>query len=232
MKQLSVISVADSNALLERIFLDLGNLIAQKLQAQESFHLGLTGGRFGTALAKQIFSTSFAQNPKVNFWWSDERFLMAGDSDRNDSVVPENLRHERNVHAMPSADKYELVEAAQVASKNLEIVSDNPGQKLMDLTLLSVGPEGHIASLFPNHSALQSLDLVTAVADSPKPPKERLTWTISTINRSSQVWFIASGAEKLSAVTHLMAGDLTIPASNVAGIDATILYADKAALLS
>lgn len=232
MKQLAVISVADSDALLERVFIDIGNLIAQKLQNQSEFHLGLTGGRFGTALAKQIFTTSFAQNPKVHFWWSDERFLPAGDSERNDSVLPLNLRAAENIHAMPSSDLASLSQASQMASLELENLSVRSGEKLMDLTLLSVGPDGHIASLFPNHAALTETHLVTSVSDSPKPPKERLTWTIPTLNRSSQVWFLATGAEKLPAVTHLMAGDLTIPASLVSGKDANVLYADKAALLA
>lgn len=232
MKQLEVISSTDSKALLERVFIDLGNLIAQKLQSQSEFHLGLTGGRFGTELAKQIFSTSFAQNPKVNFWWSDERFLLVGDNNRNDSVVPNNLRAAKNIHALPSSNEVSLDQAAQIASLDLDKLSVQPDEKLMDLTLLSVGPDGHIASLFPNHAALQSTQLVTAVKDSPKPPKERLTWTIPTLNRSSQVWFLASGAEKLSAVTQLMAGDLSIPASHVSGIESSKLYADKAALLA
>ena len=232
MKQLEIISVADSNTLLERVFLDLGNLIAQKLQSQNEFHLGLTGGRFGAALAKQIFMTGFAQNPKVHFWWSDERFLPVGDSDRNDSVVPPELQAANNIHAMPSSEQVSLTEAARIASVELEKLPIQPTNKLMDLTLLSVGPDGHIASLFPNHAALTATNLVIAVADSPKPPKERLTWSIPTLNRSSQVWFLASGPEKLSAVTHLMAGDLSIPASHVSGIESSKLYADKAALLA
>ena len=232
MKQLEIISVADSNTLLERVFLDLGNLIAQKLQSQNEFHLALTGGRFGATLAKQIFMTGFAQNPKVHFWWSDERFLPAGDSDRNDSVVPPELQAANNIHSMPSSEQVSLTEAAQIASVELEKLPLQPTNKLMDLTLLSVGPDGHIASLFPNHAALTATNLVTAVADSPKPPKERLTWSIPTLNRSSQVWFLASGPEKLSAVTHLMAGDLSIPASHVSGIESSKLYADKAALLA
>lgn len=75
----------------------------------------------------------------------------------------------------------------------------------VDVVLLGVGPDGHIASLFPGHRALDTQGFVLAVPDSPKPPPERLTLSRMVIEAASHVLLVASGAEKgavLAAALH------------------------------
>ncbi len=229
MQQLEVISLADDSALVNRIITDLTNQVETLLASQNQINISLTGGRIGGQICAKIFDSTLVDNPKVHFWWSDERFLLASDEQRNDFQIPEKLRGLENIHLMPAADGMDLNTAVAKAESELSSLGQN---HLMDICLLSIGPDGHVASLFPNHSALQVSDLVVGISDSPKPPKFRITWSLNAINRSNQVWLIANGAEKLSAVNLVMAGAKDIPASNVHGITKTVLYAEKSALLS
>lgn len=229
MHQLEVISLTDQLALIDRVVTDLTGAVEKKLTTQNQINIGLTGGRLGSLLTSQLLSSPLAQNQKVHFWWTDERFLPVGDDQRNDSAVPDHLVNQPNLHPLAAANSSSMAKASEIANQQLAKLGP---EKLMDITLLSVGPDGHVASLFPNHQALTATDLVVAITDSPKPPKDRLTWTLGALNRSEQIWLLASGSEKLQAVTHLMAGDKEIPASNVHGLSRTVLYAEKSALLS
>lgn len=228
MHQLEVISIADESALIDRIISDLTNEIDSLLTKQDTVHISLTGGRIGSQISVLLLNSPIAANTKVNFWWSDERFLMANDEQRNDLVIPDNLRSAQNIHRMPTGNDLVLETAVAQVQENLANLGQN---QLMDICLLSIGPDGHVASLFPNHAALSTSELVVGISDSPKPPKLRITWSLNAINRSNQVWLIANGAEKSSAVTLVMAGAKDIPASNVHGLTKTVLYAEKSALL-
>jgi 6-phosphogluconolactonase len=99
--------------------------------------------------------------------------------------------------------------------------------------MLGVGPDGHVASLFPGHP---SLDVDDAIAlgetESPKPPPERISLTFAALNRSREVWFLVSGAEKAHAVRRGLAdsGDVhETPARGVHGRVSTLWFLDEAA---
>ncbi len=225
MQQLEVISLVNSQDLVDRVTEDLIKAATELLSTKSTVNIGLTGGRIGTEISKHLLNSALGTNSQVHFWWTDERFLPVGNAERNDSVIPAKLDTAKNLHRLPSSDHgYELADAADNAAADLAALNSD---KLMDFTLLSVGPDGHVASLFPNHAALTSESLVVGISDSPKPPKDRLTWTLAALNKSDQVWLLANGSEKESAVTHLMAGDKTIPAANVHGKNRTVLYYAK-----
>ena len=102
-----------------------------------------------------------------------------------------------------------------------------------DVLMLGVGPDGHVASLFPGHPALDATDTIAlGVTDSPKPPPERTTLSFECLNRSRQVWFLVSGEEKADAVRRGLAenGDVhETPARGVSGREATLWFVDDAA---
>jgi 6-phosphogluconolactonase len=98
--------------------------------------------------------------------------------------------------------------------------------------MLGIGPDGHIASLFPGFSQLDVDDaLAVGVTGSPKPPPERISLTLSALNRSRSVWFLVSGSGKAAAVAAALGGaDVhEIPAAGVTGREETIWFLDREA---
>ena len=166
----------------------------------------------------------------VDLWWGDERFVPAGDDDRNADATLATLRGplrltDRHVHVMPASDgDLDLDEAAAAYAKEL-------GGTVFDVCLLGMGPDGHVASLFPGHPGLSRPGTVVAVRDSPKPPPDRISVTMDVINRSRQVWFCVSGAEKAEAVARgvLGTGPDPVPAALASGTEATVWLVDTAA---
>jgi 6-phosphogluconolactonase len=179
---------------------------------------------------------------RLDVWWGDERFLAAGDPERNDTqaraalldAVPlDPLR----VHPMPAAggpDGDDPEAAASRYADELE-TAGGPGAAWLpyfDVLLLGVGEDGHVASIFPEHPVAYDTRPVAAVRGSPKPPPVRITLTFPTINTAEEVWLIAAGASKASAVGMALAGGagpMQVPAAGVHGVEVTKWLLDRAA---
>jgi 6-phosphogluconolactonase len=99
--------------------------------------------------------------------------------------------------------------------------------------MLGIGPDGHIASLFPGFPQLDVDDRIAVpVADSPKPPPERISLTFEALNHARSVWFLVSGGEKAEAVARALAEGTDrhdCPAAGVVGSEETIWFLDRAA---
>jgi 6-phosphogluconolactonase len=102
----------------------------------------------------------------------------------------------------------------------------------IDLNILGVGPDGHVASLFPGVADIDDLRNVFAITDSPKPPSVRLSFTMKFINEAREVWIVAAGESKAEAVAKIIEGDLSIPASYVSGQVRTRLIVDQASFFT
>lgn len=81
----------------------------------------------------------------------------------------------------------------------------------LDVVLLGAGPDGHIASLFPGHAALQATGVCVAVPDSPKPPPQRLSLTLPVLQDVEHAVLVAPGEAKAVALRRAHAGDESIP---------------------
>ena len=198
----------------------------------QDIHISLTGGRAGQVITAKLLE-ELGHNKFVHFWWSDERYVARNDSDRT-APDTSTLNLECHIHPVLGSDESPDVNASALAYAaslhqytTTRFCADNT---MMDICILSVGPDGHIASLFPHHKELDSTAAVVAVLDSPKPPAERVTWTYPTINASRNIWLVATGTEKLDAVTALRNNaDLNdIPAAGARGKRETRLYTDLA----
>lgn len=204
-------------------------------------HLVLTGGTVGIAMLAAV-----ATNPVrdavdwsgVHLWWGDERFLPDGDPDRNETQARHALLDHlatlpsENVHPMPAADGSLTVEEAaeRYAAELASFAAEGDAAPVFDVTLLGMGPDAHVASLFPGHPALDVTGAATvAVRNSPKPPPERVSLTFATIQDSTEVWIVAAGAEKAQAVADGLAGVPQAPVSGAVGTRLTLWLLDSAA---
>ncbi|GAA3627183.1 6-phosphogluconolactonase [Microlunatus ginsengisoli] len=210
-------------------------LIARLAELQRDFRvpqLCLTGGRIATRayghLAEEGAHAAVDWS-RVELWWGDERFVPAGDADRNADSTLDLLRplgfDPARVHVMPSSDAgMELDNAADAYAREL-------GDTVFDICLLGMGPDGHVASIFPEHPSSYAEGEVIGVRSSPKPPPERISLTLPVIDRSHEVWFIVSGADKAAAakMALLGAGPVQVPAGGVSGVDRTLWLLDREA---
>lgn len=111
------------------------------------------------------------------------------------------------MRAEEAADEYKFVIRQLVKSRVIS-VSDTSDCPKFDLILLGMGSDGHIAALFPNHSVLdENEEWVTFITDSPKPPPERITFTLPVINSASNVAVVVTGSSKAEAV-HMAIDDI------------------------
>lgn len=206
------------------------------LLKQEVVHFALTGGTVGIkTLATLSENADFAKLDltRLHFWWGDERYVEKSSPDRNANQAREALLSkvkipEQNIHEFPATDSgLSVSEAALVFEKHLSEVFGKASPK-MDITILGMGPDGHIASLFPEIS-YSSGDIVSTDA-SPKPPSERLSFSYDLINRSTKVIFVVSGIDKAAAVEKVHTDEnCNLPAAKIAALDETIWFIDEAA---
>jgi 6-phosphogluconolactonase len=104
------------------------------------------------------------------------------------------------------------------------------GVPAFDVVLLGVGPDGHVASLFPGSAPLAERSRsVVAVRDSPKPPPTRLSLTVPALCRAEEIWLLAAGTEKSRAVSEALSVGSGLPATTVHGRERTLWLLDAAA---
>jgi 6-phosphogluconolactonase len=177
---------------------------------------------------------------RVEVWFGDERFVPADSPDRNAGQAAEAMLDHlpldpARVHLMPPSDGDfgdDLDAAARWYAEELErYAAGRPGDALFDVLILGVGPEGHCASLFPGHPALDQPGTVVGVRNSPKPPPTRLSLTMAPLNRADEVWWVAAGEEKADAVRAAIAGaDVhEVPAAGPKGLSRTLWLLDREA---
>jgi 6-phosphogluconolactonase len=229
-----VVVVPDADVLAATV---AARLVARIVDAQAergSADVVLTGGRVAAKVlraVKDLPETAAVDWSRVDLWWGDERFLAAGDPDRNETQAREALLDAlpldpARVHPMPASDGPDGGDAEAAAARYARELA---GPRAFDVLMLGVGEDGHVASLFPEHPGLQENGTTAAVHDSPKPPPTRITLTMSTIQAADQVWLIAAGPDKADAVGRAVTGDKLLPAAHAAGTSRTYWLLDEAA---
>lgn len=199
--------------------------------------VGLTGGTIAALVHRKVASSlnSFDVDwDEVDFWWGDERYIDSSSDDRNAKQARRDLLDHvdvdpTRVHEMPATDSgLSLAEAADAYAETMR----EQGGGGFDVLMLGMGPDGHIASLFPGSAQLDATDAIAvAVPESPKPPPERITLTFEALARAHSVWFLVSGSEKAEAVARSL-GDTdrhVSPAAGVVGQAETVWWLDRAA---
>ncbi|MGW2299616.1 6-phosphogluconolactonase [Streptomyces sp. NPDC001809] len=206
----------------------------------------LTGGRNGNGLLAALGSAPARDAidwSRLDLWWGDERFLPDGDPERNVTQAREALLDRvpldpARVHAMPASDGAygsDVDAAAAAYAEELAAAAapgDHGGVPTFDVLMLGVGPDTHVASLFPELPAVRETGrTVVGVHGAPKPPPLRITLTLPAIRAAREVWLLAAGADKAKAAAIALsgAGEVQAPAAGAYGSSRTLWLLDRAA---
>lgn len=212
----------------------------------------LTGGGVGIAALRAVRDSPARDAidwQRLDVWWGDERFVAAGDPQRNDRQAHEALLDAvpldpRRVHPMPArpsdtstqSQKFTPEAAAQRYASELathSMQNGDIGEPLprFDVLMLGMGPEGHVASIFPESPAARATGSVTAVRNCPKPPPTRISLTFPAIQSADEVWLLAAGGTKARAIGLALAGanPTQLPAAGAHGASRTLWLLDQAA---
>jgi 6-phosphogluconolactonase len=233
----------------DRLARAVASALVARLAAAQAVHgtasVVLTGGGIGTAVLRQV--AALAAEPEhavvdwtaVDVWWGDERFVPAASGERNERGAREALLDhvdvpEHRIHAMPPSDgSYDGPEEAadRYASELAGAAPEGSALPRFDVLLLGMGPEGHVASIFPESPGIEDGRPVFAVRECPKPPPTRISLGFSAITSAEEVWLLVSGAGKADAVARALSGAAPreLPAAGARGVRATRWLLDAAA---
>ena len=208
--------------------------------------LVLTGGGIGTLVLTELAAAPARDAVDwrhLDMWWGDERFVPTGDPERNETGARQALLDHVDaspdrVHPMPGPDGPDGPDPEAAAARYAGWLlaasqpEDHSQVPSFDVLMLGIGPEGHVASLFPGMPALyEEQRTVVAVHGAPKPPPTRLTLTLPAITAAREVWILASGEEKAGAIRLALsgAGPVQVPARPPRGRQQTLFLLDRAA---
>ncbi len=226
--------VPDADALATMIADRIGRLVASIQAGGREPHVVLTGGSIAIETYARLDADA-ADWARVHWWWGDERFVPAGHHDRNAQQAYDAFLHrfsvpDDHVHAMPAASERSDPDESMAAAA--DAYGDTLPSAPFDLVLLGMGPDSHVASLFPGFPQLDETERrCVEVFGSPKPPPERITLTFPALNHAVEVWLLVAGGGKAEAVARAW-GDGPVadtPAKGVRGLQNTLWLLDEAA---
>jgi 6-phosphogluconolactonase len=214
-------------------------LCALALASDRRFAICCSGGstpqRLYEVLAGPAIASRFPWR-RVHWFWGDERFVPHDHPDSNYRMVFDALLSRAavpggNIHAIPTAG-LSPEQAAAAYEKTLKDFygADTlaPARPLFDVTLLGIGEDGHTASLFPGHPALEEQDhWVLAVIGAKS--EARITLTYPVLDSSRDAAFLVTGASKRGAVARARSGDRALPAARVRPMGRLHWFTDRAA---
>jgi 6-phosphogluconolactonase len=208
---------------------ELGAVVGERLArgAREGGHIFLTGGKTPVRAYEEAAKRT-SDWSKTEVWWSDERCVPPEDESSNYRLAKLALldRLERRPHSVHRI-KGELGKE-QAAADYARELGDTP----LDLVLLGVGPDGHVASLFPNAPTLRQRRRVLPAEPGLEPFVDRVTLSLPTLRSAHEILFLLAGGEKADAAARAFAAEPSpeTPASLVrARTGRTVAILDRAA---
>ncbi len=199
----------------------LATRIHNVLAERDSCHVALPGGTTPAACLRRL-ATMDLPWARIHWYLGDERCLPVGDPERNDTLLAACLW---NLADIPEANCHRVraelgpVAGATDYSEQIALAGH------LDVVLLGMGEDGHTASLFPDNPALALTEAVVPVFNSPKPPPERVSLSIPTIQAADLRIALVTGTGKAPALAEVRAGQ-PLPINRVGPLE---LFTDQLA---
>jgi 6-phosphogluconolactonase len=229
----SLTTCADAEAASQRAAIEIARRMQSALRERGAAHLALSGGST-PARTYQLLGPELASWRGIELWFADERCVGPRDEQSNYRLAQQTL--------MAGATG---LDAARVHRMEGELGPDEGARRYAEelrghapmddelpvLDVLGIGPDGHVASLFPGAPTLDAgpHELCLGVHDSPKPPPERITLTLAVLRAARRCLLLATGAGKADAV-NAMLGEPSrhVPASLLRRERLTVIVDDAA----
>ena len=220
--------LADAGAVAKRAAAVIAEEARAAVAARGRFLLAVSGGKTPWILLRALATEAIPWG-HVDVVQVDERVAPAGHPDRNLTHLRESLLEYAplrpgQIHAMP-VEAPDLEAAAARYARTLGEIAGEPS--VLDLALLGLGSDGHTASLVPGDPVLKVADrdvAITAVYQG----RRRMTLTYPMLNRSRNILWVVTGAEKVPMLKRLQDGDVSIPAGRIRR-DPALILTDRAA---
>ncbi|HHJ06355.1 MAG TPA: 6-phosphogluconolactonase [Anaerolineae bacterium] len=189
------------------------------------FRVALSGGSTPPAMHRALVSEALKDRvpwKRIEVFWGDERCVPPEHPDSNYRMAKETLLDyvpipAHQIHPMPGNLEPQAAAIAyrQTLSRVFNAEDEIP---VFDLILLGMGPDGHTASLFPEHPLLKETQRwVAPVFNSPKPPPQRITLTLPLINAARHILFLVAGTSKTQALKAIFANEFLKTKAHPAG---------------
>jgi 6-phosphogluconolactonase len=202
-------SCPDAEAVASRAAALIVRQLSRAREERGVAHLALSGGTTPEH-TYQLLAAETAALEAVEVWFADERCVGPEHPDSNYRLAeqallaPAALPGER-VHRM----RGELGPdegAASYANELTGTLSADGSPPVLDLIVLGIGPDGHVASLFPGAATLDASEgaVCLGVSDSPKPPPQRITLSLAVLRAARSCLLLATGAGKADAISAML----------------------------
>lgn len=221
--------IVDAIDVLSAMFLREVDVVVQRAKSEnERARLAISGGsvadHFLPALCRLGDSAEH-----VDVFWCDERAVPLTDPQSNYRQAKELWFDPAGFSLARVFPMFHGASLEQCAIDYERLLRQRPSQPL-DLVLLGLGPDGHIASLFPTSSTLESTRFVEPVYQSPKPPPERLTLTLDLLAQAPHIVIAAFGASKAAVLGEALTEGCDLPVARLINRAAKVtLFLDPAA---
>lgn len=226
----------DAESVAERAAAHVTRQLRRAKEERGLAHVALSGGTT-PGRTYELLAREPSLWDEVQVWFADERCVPPDDPESNYLLAeqallsPASIPAER-VHRMRGELGPEEGAAAYAREIGEHLPSIAQGPPVFDLIVLGIGPDGHVASLFPGAETLDAGEgaICLGVQDSPKPPPERITLSLAVLRGARGCLLLANGASKADAVSAMLGEESRhVPASLLRRERLTLIVDDDAA---
>ncbi len=206
-------TLADTESVAQRAALQIARELQAARHARGSAHLALSGGTTPGG-AYELLADELEDWEGIEVWFADERCVGPEDPESNYLLARQTLLTaadiaDEQVHRMQGelgpeagAERYAQALRERVAAE----AGETDAVPALDVVVLGIGPDGHVASLFPGAPTLDAdaRAVCLPVHDSPKPPPERITLSLHVLRAARACVLLATSASKSDAVAAML----------------------------